>query len=340
MTDAVGRIIQIGLGFWPSKALLTAIEFDLFTHLGKGGPMTGEQIRAQAGWHPRGVHDLLDGLVALGMLQREGNGPAAKYKNSPDSAAHLDKGQPGYVGGILEMANARLFRYWADLGEAMRTGQPQTEIKHAGESIFAELYRDPAKLRQFMGAMTGLSVYNFRKLAETFDFSRYGTLCDVGGAAADLSICVASQHQKLRCISFDLPPVEPIAREKIAAAGLSDRVRTMTGDFFENPLPKADVVTMGMILHDWNLDRKKHLIRAAYEALPRDGAFLVVETLIDDERRKNLMGLMMSLNMLIEFGEAFDYSAADFQGWCREAGFRRFEVLPLVGPSSAAVAYK
>ena len=339
MSDAVGRIMQVGLGFWPSKVLLTAVEFDLFTVLG-AGPQTGEELRARLGWHARGVHDFLDSLVALGFLEREGDGPGARYRNGPDAAAHLDKRQPGYMGGILEMANARLFRYWADLGEAMRTGQPQTEIKHRGESIFAELYKDPDKLRQFVDAMTGLSGFNFRKLAEVFDFSRYGTLCDVGGAGADLSISAARRHPRLRCISFDLAPVEPIAKARIAAAGLGDRIRTATGDFFEDPLPKADVITMGMILHDWNLERKQALVRAAYAALPAGGAFIAVEALIDDARRKNVMGLMMSLNMLIEFGEAFDYTAADFQGWCRAAGFRRFEVLPLVGPSSAAVAYK
>ena len=112
------------------------------------------------------------------------------------------------------------------------------------------------------------------------------------------------------------------------------------GDFFTDPLPKADVITMGMILHDWNLEKKKALIRKAHDALPEGGAFVVVEALIDDARRKNAFGLLMSLNMLIELGDAFDYSGADFAGWCREAGFRRFEIIPLTGPSSAAVAYK
>ena len=97
---------------------------------------------------------------------------------------------------------------------------------------------------------------------------------------------------------------------------------------------------MGMILHDWNLEKKRHLIRSAYEALPPGGAFIVVEALIDDARRENLFGLLMSLNMLIEFGDAFDYSGADFQGWCRDAGFRKFEVIHLAGASSAAIAYK
>lgn len=95
-----------------------------------------------------------------------------------------------------------------------------------------------------------------------------------------------------------------------------------------------------MILHDWYLEKKKALICKAYDALPTGGAFVVIEALIDDARRENAFGLLMSLNMLIEFGDAFDYSGADFISWCREAGFRKFGVIPLIGPSSAAVASK
>jgi O-methyltransferase domain len=97
---------------------------------------------------------------------------------------------------------------------------------------------------------------------------------------------------------------------------------------------------MGLVLHDWNLDRKMQLIRAAYEALPEGGAFVAIENLIDDARRENAFGLMMSLNMLIEFGDAFDYTGADFAGWCTEVGFSDIEIIPLAGPSSAAIAYK
>ena len=144
----------------------------------------------------------------------------------------------------------------------------------------------------------------------------------------------------MRCTSFDLPVVAPIAERTIEAAGLSDRVKAASGDFFADPLPKADVITMGMILHDWNLERKMQLIAAAYDALPDGGAFIVIENLIDDARRENAFGLMMSLNMLIEFGDAFDYTGADFAGWCKEAGFNEAEVMPLAGPASAGIAYK
>jgi cyclopropane fatty-acyl-phospholipid synthase-like methyltransferase len=238
------------------------------------------------------------------------------------------------------MLNQRLFKFWHDLPEALRTGKPQNEVKHRGQTIFDELYRDPAKLELFMGAMAGLSRLNFEAFAEKFDFSPYGTLSDVGGATGLLSIEVARKQQHIQCISFDLPLVEPIARKHINSAGLCDRITTASGDFFKDSFPKADIITMGMILHDWNLERKKELIRKAYEALPENGAFVVIEALIDDARRENVFGLLMSLNMLIEFGDAFDYSAAEFREWCSEAGFKRFEVIHLAGPSSAAVAYK
>ena len=332
-------ILHTAFGFWSSKVLLTAVELELFTRLGKRR-LTGAELGAELELHPRAIADFFDALVALRFLEREGDGPGARYANTPAGALYLDRGSPRYIGGIMVMLNSRLFRFWNDLPEALRSGRPQNETKHGGKGVFEELYAEPARLEQFLGAMTGLSRLNFEALAEKFDFSRYATLCDVGGATGLLCIEAAKKHPRLRCLSFDLPVVEPIARRAIAAAGLSDRVTTASGNFFEDPLPRADVITMGMILHDWNLEKKMQLIRAAYDALPEGGALVAVEALIDDGRRENVFGLLMSLNMLIEFGEAFDYSGADFRGWCREVGFRRFEVIPLAGPASAAVAYK
>lgn len=206
--------------------------------------------------------------------------------------------------------------------------------------MFEELYGDPDRLEQFMRAMSGIQAGNFHMLAEKFDFARYQTVCDVGGATGQLSIILAQHHPHLRCTTFDMPVVEPIAARTIKDAGVDDRVTTASGDFFADPLPRADVITMGNILHDWNLERKLQLIRAAFEALPPDGALVVIENLIDDDRRENVFGLMMSLNMLIEFGDGFDFTGADFRTWCEGVGFKTVEVLPLAGPASAAIAYK
>ena len=333
------QILQVGMGFWPAKTVLSAVELELFTELSSEA-MTGEEIGERVGLHPRGIYDFLDTLVALGFLERDGNGSEGRYANTQETATFLDKRKPTYVGGILEMSNSRLYPFWGDLTEALRTGQPQNEIKHTGRPMFDELYSDPARLEQFMDAMTGVSMGNFMALSEKVDFSRYETVCDVGGATGQLSMILARRHPHLRCISFDLPVVAPIAERRIAEAGLSDRIEVASGDFFADPLPAADVITMGLILHDWNLERKMDLIRSAHEALPEDGAYIVIENLIDDERRENAFGLMMSLNMLIEFGDAFDFTGSEFSGWCRQVGFRDVEILPLTGPASAGIAYK
>jgi len=338
-TTDPSRILEVGFGFWGSKVLRTAVELGVFTTLDNKS-MTGEELGRAIDIHPRGIWDFFDTLVALGFLIREGDGPQGRYRNTEETARFLDKNQPTYIGGILEMCNDRLFRFWSDLGPALKTGMPQNEVKHSQKPIFETLYEDLPLLEQFMGAMRGISLGNFEAFAQKFDFSTYQSLCDVGGATGLLSSLVAKRHPHIRCTTFDLPKVEPIARKWLAKEGLSDRVQVVSGDFLKDSLPKADVITMGMILHDWNLEKKKHLIHLAYEALPEGGAFVAIENLIDDARRENAFGLMMSLNMLIEFGDAFDFTGADFWGWCREAGFNRYEVIHLAGPCSAAVAYK
>lgn len=334
-----GRILETGMAFWSSKVLLSAVELGLFSLLAPA-PLTGAEIEARLGLHPRATFDFLDALVAIGLLDRAGSGPTARYANTPETAAFLDRASPAYVGGILEMANVRLYPFWADLTPALRSGQPQNEVKHSGKPMFDELYADPARLEQFMGAMTGVSMANFEAFARSFDFAPYRTMADIGGATGQLSCLVARAQPHLQCRSFDLPVVRPIAERRIAQAGLSDRVEAQPIDFLTDEFPKADLITMGMILHDWNLEHKKMLIAKAYRALPEGGALVAIENIIDDDRRQNAFSLLMSLNMLIEFGDAFDFTGADFAGWCLEAGFKRCEVLPLTGPASAAIAYK
>jgi hypothetical protein len=333
------HIMQTATAFWASKVLLTAVELDVFTTLGDGN-MTATRLGDTLGLHPRGIYDFFDALVALKFLDREGDGPAAKYRNTPQTAAFLNKNAPAYIGGLPEMLNSRLFGFWNELGTALKTGMPQSEARHGGKPLFEELYGNQASLGEFLGAMTGFQAANFSALAEQFDFAKYRTVCDVGGALALLSRIVGARHPHLTFTSFDLPPVMPLAQEQIRAAGMEGRITAVAGDFFKDDLPPADVVTMGNILHDWNLERKKILIAKAYAALPAGGALVAIENVIDDARRENAFGLLMSLNMLIEFGDAFDYTGADFRQWCSEAGFQRFDLIHLAGPTSAAIAYK
>lgn len=345
------RLLDIGFGFAPAQTLLTATALGLFTVLGEGA-LTATELGDKLGLDPadRARRDFFDGLVSLHLLERSGDGAAARYRNTPETGLFLDKSKPSYVGGVMEMAQARLYPFWSDLKTALQTGKPQNEIKHNGKPMFQELYADPARLEQFMLAMTGISQGNFMAFADAFDFKPYQSYCDIGGATGLLAGIVARANPHLTCATFDLPVVAPIAARNLAAQGFnqkgdghrepSQRVEVLSGDFLAQPLPQADVISMGMILHDWNLAGKMHLIRAAYDALPEGGAFVVIEHLIDNERRTNSFGLMISLTMLIEFGDAFDYTAQEFEGWCREVGFRRFETLSLSPVAGAVVAYK
>ncbi len=334
------RIMQIGMGFFASKTLLSAVELDLFGALGQG-PLPLASLRERLGLHARSAADFLDALVALGLLDRQGDGPEALYANTPETAVFLDPASPQFLGGILRMANARLFRHWANLTEGLRTGLPQNELKDDGEDdMFAALYADPEQLAGFLEAMAGVQLGNFAILAEKFPFDRFSTVCDAGGASGALSLAIARRHPSARCISYDLPAATAYAAKKIAAAGLADRVVAQSGDFMKEDLPRADVITMGNILHDWGEETKEMLFRKAYAALPPGGAFIAIENVIDDARRQNAFGLLMSLNMLIETPDGFDYTFAQFDNWRRAAGFSRAELIPLAGPSSAAIAWK
>ena len=333
------RIMAIGAGYSASKVLLSAVGLGLYTELGDKA-MTADAIAERLGLVKRPTTDFLDALVSLDLLARDGVGAKARYRNTPETAHFLDQASPAYQGGLLKIWDDRNYRFWSDLTEALKTGKAQSEVKQTGRPFFESLYADPRRLETFMAAMDSSSRRNFELLAERFPFERYARLCDVGGADGLLTRIVAAAHTELRCVSFDLPGVTEIARRKLADHGFGDRVCAVAGDFLVDPLPAADVITMGMILHDWNLERKQQLIAKAYEALPAGGAFVVIESLIDDARRENTFGLMMSLNMLVEFGDAFDYTFTDFRDWCTSAGFRSFEVIPLDADSSAAVAYK
>ncbi|HEY1946810.1 MAG TPA: methyltransferase [Bryobacteraceae bacterium] len=320
-------IFQVGLGFWSAKILLSAVEMELFTDLAKG-PQSLDSISARHGLHPRSARDFLDALVALRFLLRA-NG---EYSNTPATDAFLDKHKPSYIGGMLEMANQRLYGHWNHLTEALRTGLPQNEARSGELPVFEALYADPARLKSFLAAMTGVSHGANRAIASKFPWTGYKTFADAGAAQGDLATQIALANPHLLGIGFDLPEVAPIFEEYVEKNGVAGRVRFVPGSFFEQPLPQADVILMGHILHDWGIDDKRMLIRKAYDAVPAGGALIVYEALIDDDRSKNAFGLMMSLNMLIETPAGFDYTGADCQRWMKEAGFRETRVEHLVGP--------
>lgn len=328
-------IMQLGLGFWGSKTLLSAVELGLFSELAAAGSLDADGLRERLGLHQRSALDFFDALVALGLLEREDG----RYRNTPASEMFLDRAKPSYVGGVLEMASARLFGFWSSLTEGLRTGEPQNEAKSGG-NFFEALYADPARLREFAKAMTGTSIGVAGVIAASFPWRRYQTLIDVGCAEGCVPVAVARAHSHITGGGFDLPPVGPLFDEYVSSAGLRDRLRFYPGDFFAGPMPAADVLVMGKILHDWDADQKRKLLKKAHDVLPDGGALIVYDAIIDDERRTHAFGLLMSLNMLIETPAGFDYTAADCQAWMRDVGFTDTYAKHLLGPDSMIVAIK
>ncbi len=327
--------MQVGLGFWASKTLLSAVELELFTELAKH-PETLPELSARLALHPRSARDFLDALVALNFLERKDG----TYYNTPATDLFLDKQKPAYIGGILEMANKRLYPFWNNLTVALRNGEPQNEARNGEPSLFKNLYADPERLRTFLKAMTGLSRGANVAIAKQFPWQQYHSAVDVGTAQGDLIVQVALANPHISGIGFDLPEVGPIFEDYTASNGLSSRVEFRPGSFFDAPIPQADVVMMGHILHDWNLEEKKLIIGKAYDAISPGGALIVYESIIDDDRAKNAFGLLMSLNMLIETPGGFDYTGADCMGWMKDAGFRETRVEHLVGPESMVIGIK
>ncbi|MGK0296068.1 MAG: hypothetical protein ACI884_002243 [Ulvibacter sp.] len=335
------NIMKIGTGFWASKILLSAVKFQIFTTLAEKKTMSAIELKSHLGFKStdRNVYDYLDALTTFGFLNREGLLETAKYSNSMETDFFLDKNKPSYIGGMLEMLNNRLYGFWGNLEEGLLTGLAQNEEKSGG-NLFEALYSDADRLKEFIHAMSGFQMGNFMALAQSFDFSKHKTLVDIGGSAGMLSIMVAKHQGHMNCTSWDLPPVAPIANEVIQQFQMHDRVKTDSGDFFKDEFPNADIVTMGNILHDWDEETKLMLIKNAYNALPEGGVLIAIENVIDADRNKNAVGLMMSLNMLIETGSGFDYTFSDFNKWTSAVGFKSTALLPLAGPTSAAIAYK
>jgi hypothetical protein len=329
-----GRLLQLGLGFWGSRTFLSAVELGVFSLLAKG-PLDEPQLRKRLALHERSARDFLDALVALGVLRRV----AGKYHNAPDANQFLDRAKPAYVGGMLEMAAVRLYPSWGSLTEALRTGVPQNEAKSGGD-VFATLYEDEDRLRGFLAAMTGASMGAARAIAAKFPWRKYQSFVDVGAAQGCVPVQVALAHPHLKGAAFDLPVVEPIYLDYVRSFGLESRLNFHAGDFFRDPMPSADVLIMGHILHDWNLQEKHLLLQKAYAALPKHGALIVYDAMIDDARKSNVMGLLMSLNMLIETSGGFDYTPSDCRGWMKTTGFRKTSVVALTPVDSMVIATK
>lgn len=328
------RLLQLGLAYQRAKTLLTAVELGVFTVLADR-PLDLETLRQTLGIDRRGARDFMDALVALGLLVRDAD---ARYANTAETDRYLDRNKSTYIGGVLEHNNARHFAIWNSLTEALRTGRPQAGLDDP--SHFQELFTDERALGHFVNAMTVRSRPVAEALAAAFPWTRYRSMVDIGCSQGAALVQIACSHPHISGVGFDLPHLQPHFGAYVASHALADRLRFQAGDFFRDPLPGAEVLMFGRVLHNWDLAAKTMLLKKAYDALPPGGTLIVYERLIDDERRTNAAALLSSLNMLLMSAGGFDFTAADGVGWMREAGYRDIRVEPLTADQSMIVGVK
>jgi hypothetical protein len=327
------RILELGQAFRGAKTLLSAVELDIFTVLADE-PLELEDLSARVGLNARGARDFVDALVALGILIRQ-NG---RYRNSPDTDLYLDRNKPTYVGGVLESSNTRLYAVWGSLTEALRTGKPQCEKSAAGN--FVPLYADETLREAFVSSMTARTRSVAKALAIKFLWQGRSTLIDIGTAQGCLPVEIARAHPHITGGGFDLAPLKASFDRYVSEHGFANRLRFYPGDFFDGPLPTADVLVLGRVLHNWDLAAKKMLLKKAYDALPQAGTLVVYERLLDDERRHNTAGFLSSLNMLLTSTGGFDFTGAECIGWMREIGFRDIRIDDLTAEQSMVTGVK
>ncbi|OBB15864.1 methyltransferase [Mycobacteriaceae bacterium 1482268.1] len=324
------------MGFWPSRVVLLAVECGLFTELA-AGPANASELMSRLGWHPRGTGAVLDCLVGLGLLKRDRTG---RYANSLRANLFLDRNKPSYIGGLMELSSKRLYDLWADLDDLITTGNPVADEERGNNEFFSTLYQDPDALKQFLSGMTGISTAEATLIAARFPWKRFRTFVDVGGAQGAFATRVALTHSHLTGINYDLAGVGPIFKEYVASFGLDDRLTFAAGDMNEGPLPQADVISFGHLLHGYGESTRRHLINKAYAALPPGGSLLVYDAMVDKHGRYKFMSLLSSLNIMLETREGFEATTDQCAAWLRDAGFRDVTITHLVGPTSMVYGFK
>jgi hypothetical protein len=328
------RLVDIACGYRAAKVLLSAIELDLFTVLAERS-LNAEALTKSLDLHPRGALDFFDALVALELLDRGGDG---RYSNTPLTAAYLDRRSADFIGGMFDQLNTREYAMWDTLGSALRTGKPRTGIDAAEH--FTTLYRDPPRFKTFVSAMTAGSLSAAKLIAARFPWADYGTLMDIGTSQGCLPVQVATAHKHISAGGFDLPELAETFNGYAREHGVAERVRFWPGNFFHDDLPHADVLAFGRVLHNWDLPTKQMLLRKAFQALTKNGAVIVYDILIDDDRCSGAAGLLSSLNMLVWTAAGFGYTGADCMEWMREAGFHKTRVESLVAGQSMVIGFK
>ncbi|MFF9458400.1 methyltransferase [Streptomyces flaveolus] len=331
-------LMELATGFWASKTVAAGVELGLFTRLAGGRSVSIEEAATEFGIKIRPASIFLAASVALGLLEKDGE----KYRNSPLAEEFLVAGRPSYFGGYITFLDRREYLPWHDVVHALRTDRPVTWDPDAKDSLFTR--EDPMMMQHFWEAMHSVGYSTARALGAAHDFGSHTRLLDVGGGSGVYSIELCKRYPHLTATVFDLAHVCDIAAAKISESGLDGVVDTVAGDFQEDAvLPGGyDVILLSSVLHNWDEQANRELLRKCWEALPSNGAVVICELLLDSSRTGSPAAALMGMNMLVETERGMNYSGAEYASWLTDAGFGGISTTPFDAPhgNAALVARK
>jgi SAM-dependent methyltransferase len=305
-------------GYQHSQILFAAVRGGVFALLVPRA--TAESVASALQWDQRGTRMLLDGLVALGLLDKKGD----MYENTETASLCLIPGAPLDQTHIITH-KAGGWDAWARLGEAVANGT---------SPLGPRPDRSPEELRAFILGMHDIGRSSAQSILEHYDVSSHTSMLDVGGGPGSYSLAFTQANPKLRATVFDLPPVLEITREQIAKSGLADRVCTCPGDMTADPLPGGhDFVLLSNIIHSFGTETNRAIIRKCFDALVPGGTLMVKDFLVADDRSGPPFGLVFALHMLVHTGEGDCYTTAEVAAWTAAAGFNEGRLIDITPQS-------
>ena len=313
--------------FRRSKTMFTAVELGVF----EATPTTAAAFSAHANTDHRATELLMDACVSLGLLAKHGN----EYSNTPESETYLKRTSPHTLAGYALYSNNVLWRLWDHLPDAVREGTHRWPQAFQMEGpIFSHFFKTDEAMRTFLTGLHGLGMLSSPQAIGAHDLSAVKHFVDLGGGTGHLALAFLDQYAQAKATVFDLPQVIPLTREFT-----NNRVATVAGDFFNDPLPSADCYAVARILHDWSPPKIHILLTKIHAALPENGRLLIFEALVNPDRTGPTSALMQSLNMLT-CTEGQERTAEEYGELCKAAGFRESKAITTGAPIDAVLAIK
>jgi acetylserotonin O-methyltransferase len=328
-------VLDLLEAFRRSKTMFAAVSLGVFDAL-TAGPRSLDNLAADLRANTEALERLLDACVGLHLLSRTGNA----YGNTPVAAAYLTRNSPARLTGYINFSNEMMWKLWTNLEDAVREGSHRWKQTYGWDGpIFSHFFKNEDSKREFLMGMHGFGLISSPHVVGAFDLSRFSRLVDLGGATGHLAIAACQRWPALRAVVFDLPDAVPLAQEIIGASSVATRIEVAAGDFFADPLPGGDLCALGRILHDWTEEKILNLLRRVYESLPLDGAVLIVEKLLLDDRSGPRWAQMQDLNMLA-CTEGKERTLEEYEKLLRHVGFADVKGSRTPSPLDAVLATK